>query len=118
MRTTAVLVILLLVVGLNLGASVARAGDHAVIQPLPTACQPVSDVELSHIRGKFQQCCPTYVSLQFPNFTTHVTIALSRRIRNRTDLSAIGGGAIFFHIPFDNGGLHYSNRTIAYRRSR
>ena len=53
MRTTAVLVILFLVVGLNLGASFALAGDNPVIQPLPSACQPVSDVELSQIEGKF-----------------------------------------------------------------
>ena len=52
MRTTAVLVILFLVVGLNLGASFALAGDNPVIQPLPSACQPVSDVELSQMRGK------------------------------------------------------------------
>jgi hypothetical protein len=53
MRTTAVLVALLLIVGLNLGASVALAGDHASFQLLSRASQPVSDVELSQIRGKF-----------------------------------------------------------------
>ena len=53
MRTTAVLVILLLAVSLNLGASMALAGENAVIQPLPSACQSVSDAELSQIQGKF-----------------------------------------------------------------
>ena len=51
MRTTAVLVILLLTLGLSLGAAPALAED-AVIQPLPSACQPVNDVELSQISGK------------------------------------------------------------------
>ncbi|MEJ2093294.1 MAG: hypothetical protein P8X65_14015 [Syntrophobacterales bacterium] len=53
MRTTAVLVILFLVVGLNLGASFALAGDNPVIQPLPSACQPVSDVDHGWMRKKF-----------------------------------------------------------------
>ncbi|MEJ2071337.1 MAG: hypothetical protein P8X65_12960 [Syntrophobacterales bacterium] len=52
MRTTAVLVILLLTLGLSLGVAPALAGENAVIQPLPSACQPVSDVELSQMRGK------------------------------------------------------------------
>ena len=53
MRTTAVLVILMLAFSLNLGASIALAGDNTVIQPLPSACQPLSDVELSQMRGTF-----------------------------------------------------------------
>jgi hypothetical protein len=52
MRTTAMLVILLLTLGLSLGVAPALAGENAVIQPLPSACQPISDVELSQMRGK------------------------------------------------------------------
>jgi len=50
MRTTVVLVIVLLTLGLY--SVPALAGDNAVIQPLPASCQPVSDVELSQMRGK------------------------------------------------------------------
>jgi hypothetical protein len=51
MRTIVVLVIVLLTLGL---VSVpAMAGDNAVIQQLPASCQPVSDVELSQLSGKF-----------------------------------------------------------------
>jgi hypothetical protein len=71
MRTTAVLVALLLVVGLNLGASGALAGDIAIIQPLPTGSQPVSDVELYHIRGKFLGWGAHRVSVPFTDFITH-----------------------------------------------
>ena len=91
MRTTAVLVILLLVVGLNLGASVARAGDHAVIQPLPTACQPVSDVELSHIRGKFLGFRAHDVSDAFADFITHDTTTFRQRILYRTTPGVAAG---------------------------
>jgi len=51
MRTTAVLVILLLTLGLSVGVAPALAED-AVIQPLPAACQSVNDAELSQISGK------------------------------------------------------------------
>jgi hypothetical protein len=83
MRTTAMLVILLLAVGLNLGASVALAGDHAVIQPLPTACQPLSDVELSQMRGKFLGWGAHDVSVPFTDFITHDSIDFRHRISNR-----------------------------------
>jgi hypothetical protein len=50
MRTTVLLVIVLLTLGL--WSAPAMAGDHAVIQQLPASCQPVSDVELSQLSGK------------------------------------------------------------------
>ena len=52
MRTIAVVVIFLLTLGLSVGVAPALAED-AVIQPLPMACQPVSDTELSQLNGKF-----------------------------------------------------------------
>jgi len=53
MRTTALLVILLLALGLSLGSAPALAEDQAVVQPLPAACQPVNDAELAQLNGKF-----------------------------------------------------------------
>jgi hypothetical protein len=50
MRTTVLLVIVLLTLGL--WSAPAMAGDHAVIQQLPASCQPVSDVELAQLSGK------------------------------------------------------------------
>lgn len=52
MRTTAVLVVLLLTLGLSVGVVPALAED-AVIQQMPAACQQVSDAELSQLNGKF-----------------------------------------------------------------
>jgi len=91
MRTTAVLLILLLVVGLNLGASVALAGDHSVIQPLPSACQPVSDVELSQMRGKFIGWGAHDVSVPFTDFITHDAIDFRQRISYRTTPGVAAG---------------------------
>jgi len=47
--------VLLLMVLLTLGLCTvpAMAGDQAVMQQLPAACQPVSDAELSQLNGKF-----------------------------------------------------------------
>jgi hypothetical protein len=53
MRTTALLVILLLTLGLSLGSAPALAEDQAVIQSMPVACQPVSEAELAQLNGKF-----------------------------------------------------------------
>jgi hypothetical protein len=53
MRTTVVLVILLLTLGLSLGPAPAVAEDNAVFQQMPASCQRVSDVELSQVEGKF-----------------------------------------------------------------
>lgn len=50
MRTTVVLAILLLTMGL--WSAPALAGDQTVIQQVPASCQPVSDVELSQLSGK------------------------------------------------------------------
>lgn len=63
MRTTVVLVIVLLTLGL---CSVpALAGDSPVIQQLPASCQPVSDAELSQIQGKgfinFSGCAQAFL---------------------------------------------------------
>lgn len=55
MRTTALLVIFLLALGLSLGPAPALAQEQAVVQSLPAACQPVSEAELSQLNGKF--CC-------------------------------------------------------------
>ena len=53
MRTTVVLVILLLTLGLSLGPAPAVAEDQAVFQQMPASCQRVSDAELSQVEGKF-----------------------------------------------------------------
>jgi len=50
MRTTVLLLIVLLTLGL--GTVPAMAGDQAVMQPLPASCQPVSDAELCQLNGK------------------------------------------------------------------
>lgn len=53
MRTTALLVIFLLALGLSLGTAPALAADQAVVQSPVAACQPVSETELSQMNGKF-----------------------------------------------------------------
>jgi len=54
MKTTALLVILLLALGVSLAPAPALAADQAVIQALPETCQPVSETELSQLNGKFR----------------------------------------------------------------
>ncbi len=51
MKTTLLLVILLLTLGL--WSVPALAGDNVVMQPLPAASQPVDDAQLSQMNGKF-----------------------------------------------------------------
>lgn len=53
MRTTALLVILLLTLGLSLGTAPTLAEDQAVVQAMPAACQPVNEAELAQLNGKF-----------------------------------------------------------------
>jgi len=50
MRTTVLLLIVLVTLGL--GSAPAMAGDQAVMQPLPASCQTVSDAELANLNGK------------------------------------------------------------------
>lgn len=51
MRTTVLLVIVLLTMGLAWGPAPVVAGDKAVMQ-LPQSCQPVTDAELAQLSGK------------------------------------------------------------------
>jgi hypothetical protein len=53
MRTTVVLMILLLTLGISMGPAPALAENEAVLQPFPAAYQPVSEAELSEMSGKF-----------------------------------------------------------------
>jgi len=89
MRTTAVLVILLLTLGLSLGAAPALAED-AVIQQMPAACQPVTDAELSQLNGKFlgfdnvnwrQVACCVYQKLPLSEDTRARVRCVVRTIR-------------------------------------
>ncbi len=53
MKTTALLVVLLLTLGLSMGPAPALAADQPVLQDMPAACQPVSEAQLAELNGKF-----------------------------------------------------------------
>lgn len=53
MKTTALLVVLLLALGLSLGPAPVLAAEQAVLQDMPAACQPVSEAQLSELNGKY-----------------------------------------------------------------
>jgi hypothetical protein len=106
MRTTAVLVILLLTLGLSMGVSPALAED-AVMQPLPSACQTVSDTELSQLNGKFlgfnnvdwrQVACCVYQKLPLSEDTRARINCVVRTVRT-------------FRSCFNNNTNHVENGT-------
>jgi hypothetical protein len=108
MRTTALLVILLLTLGLSVGVAPALAQD-AVMQPLPSACQPVSDTELSQLNGKFLG----FDNVDFRQVARCIYQKLPLSEETRSRINCVVRTVRSFRSCFNNNTNHVENGNTA-----